>query len=90
MGPWEGLNALDAAVSAYNNISMLRQQLKPANLTHMVILNGGQRANVIPEYTKVSFYIRAPTVAEMNELRRRVMACINAAADATGAAERNV
>lgn len=27
--PWEGVNALDAAVLAYNNISVLRQQLKP-------------------------------------------------------------
>ena len=27
--PWAGINALDAAVLAYNNISVLRQQLKP-------------------------------------------------------------
>lgn len=27
--PWEGVNALDAAVSCYNNISCLRQQMKP-------------------------------------------------------------
>ena len=27
--PWEGLNALDAAVMAYNNISVFRQQMKP-------------------------------------------------------------
>lgn len=27
--PWEGVNALDAAVLAYNNVSVLRQQLKP-------------------------------------------------------------
>ena len=27
--PWEGRNALDAAVSCYNNISLLRQQMKP-------------------------------------------------------------
>lgn len=27
--PWEGVNALDAAVLAYNNISALRQQLRP-------------------------------------------------------------
>lgn len=26
--PWEGLNALDAAVLAYSNISVLRQQLR--------------------------------------------------------------
>lgn len=27
--PWEGVNALDAAVLAYNNLSALRQQLRP-------------------------------------------------------------
>lgn len=27
--PWEGRNALDAAVMAYNSISLLRQQMKP-------------------------------------------------------------
>lgn len=27
--PWNGVNALDAAVLAYNNISVLRQQLRP-------------------------------------------------------------
>lgn len=27
--PWDGVNALDAAVLAYNNVSVLRQQLKP-------------------------------------------------------------
>ncbi len=29
--PWEGINALDAAVLAYNNISALRQQIHPPN-----------------------------------------------------------
>lgn len=27
--PWEGVNALDAAVLCYNNLSVLRQQMKP-------------------------------------------------------------
>ena len=27
--PWEGKNALDAAVACYNNIALLRQQMKP-------------------------------------------------------------
>ena len=32
--PWEGRNALDAAVLCYNNISVLRQQLKPYMQIH--------------------------------------------------------
>lgn len=27
--PWKGVNALDAAVLCYNNLSVLRQQMKP-------------------------------------------------------------
>ncbi|KAJ5599350.1 hypothetical protein N7450_000417 [Penicillium hetheringtonii] len=38
--PWEGINALDAVVSAYVNISMLRQQILPSQKVHGVIVNG--------------------------------------------------
>lgn len=34
LSPWEGKNALDAAVLGYNNISALRQQLKPTHRVH--------------------------------------------------------
>ncbi|KAE8391558.1 hypothetical protein BDV23DRAFT_171525 [Aspergillus alliaceus] len=36
--PWEGVNALGAVVAAYNNISMLRQQLRPDERVHGAIL----------------------------------------------------
>lgn len=32
--PWEGVNAVDAAVLAYNNLSVLRQQMKPTWRVH--------------------------------------------------------
>jgi hypothetical protein len=34
LSPWEGRNALDAAVLGYNNISALRQQIKPTHRIH--------------------------------------------------------
>jgi len=34
MSPWEGRNAVDAAVLAYNNVSALRQQLHPSIRVH--------------------------------------------------------
>jgi len=34
LSPWEGKNALDAAVLAYTNISALRQQLHPTHRIH--------------------------------------------------------
>ena len=37
LSPWEGKNSLDAAVLAYNNISVLRQQLHPTHRVHGII-----------------------------------------------------
>lgn len=36
LSPWEGQNALDAAVLAYNNIALLRQQVRPTHRIHGV------------------------------------------------------
>ncbi|GAA6098430.1 peptidase M20 domain-containing protein 2 [Tachysurus ichikawai] len=49
--PWEGVNAPDAAVMAYTNISVLRQQLRPDWRVHGIIRHGGVKPNIIPDYT---------------------------------------
>ena len=82
--PWEGVNALDAAVLAYTNVSALRQQMKPTWRVHGVFTNGGVKPNIIPEKASLQYYVRAPTVVELNELKEKVIACFNGAAQATG------
>ena len=82
--PWNGLNALDAAVAAYNNVSLLRQQIRPEERVHAVFEDGGTVPNVIPDYTRMNWYIRSPTIEQGEELRNRVEACIEAGASATG------
>ena len=82
--PWEGLNALDAAVMAYNSISVLRQQMKPDWRVHGVISNGGAKPNVIPEKSVLEYMIRAPDRIELKLLVGRVRSCFEAAAMATG------
>lgn len=82
--PWEGINALDAVVSAYLNISMLRQQILPSQRVHGVIKNGGDRPNVIPMSATVDYYIRSPTVKTLKPLTEKVVKCFEAAATATG------
>jgi hypothetical protein len=37
LSPWEGKNALDAAVLAYTNIALLRQQTEPTRRVHGII-----------------------------------------------------
>ncbi|PWY74342.1 hypothetical protein BO70DRAFT_341179 [Aspergillus heteromorphus CBS 117.55] len=82
--PWNGKNALDAAVGAYNNISLLRQQIQPDERIHGVIESGGSVPNVIPDYTRMNWYIRSPTTARADDLLVRAKACFEAAGIATG------
>jgi metal-dependent amidase/aminoacylase/carboxypeptidase family protein len=48
LSPWQGQNALDAAVAAYTNVALLRQQVKPSHRIHGVFegkdwaVNGGR------------------------------------------------
>jgi amidohydrolase len=82
--PWEGVNALDAVIQTFNNISMLRQQVRPECRIHGIITHGGAAPNIIPEFAAATFYVRAPAIDEMWALHRRVVACAEGAARATG------
>lgn len=81
--PWEGQNALDAAFLAYSGVSILRQQIKPDHRVHGVVDGKDWAPNVIPDYAKLRWYVRAPTWPEVEVLRERVKACFVAAAMAT-------
>ena len=82
--PWEGVNALDAAVMAYTSISVLRQQMKPTWRVHGIITRGGTTPPVIPEDVCVKYYVRAPSKKELCVLEEKTVACFEAAAQATG------
>ncbi|KAF9045487.1 hypothetical protein BJ165DRAFT_1477668 [Panaeolus papilionaceus] len=84
LSPWEGRNALDAAVLGYNNISALRQQLRPTHRVHGIFEGRDWAPNIIPDYAKFICYVRAPTRAAMEETVKRVTPCFDAAALATG------
>jgi amidohydrolase len=82
--PWEGVNALDAAVQTYNNVSMLRQQVRPDSRIHGIITSGGAAPNIIPEFASALFYVRSINLDYMWELQKRVIACAQGAAKAAG------
>lgn len=82
--PHLGINALDAAVQSYVNISMLRQSLLPTDRVHGVFVNGGGAPNVVPQYTSMAWYARSATAERLDELYEQVMRCFSAAAEATG------
>ncbi|MGF1667982.1 MAG: amidohydrolase, partial [Acidimicrobiia bacterium] len=82
--PQLGMNALDAFVQAYVNISTLRQHLYPTDKIHGIVVEGGQAPNIIPDYTRSSWYVRAQTRQRLEELLPKVKACFEAGALATG------
>ncbi|KAM5164379.1 xaa-Arg dipeptidase [Mantella aurantiaca] len=82
--PWKGINALDAAILAYNNLSVLRQQMKPTWRVHGIIKHGGVKPNIIPSYTELEFYLRAPSRKDLADLQEKANNCFKAAAAATG------
>jgi len=78
--PWEGINALDAAVACYNSISQLRQQMKPTWRVHGIITDGGRKPNITPAKASLEYYIRAPNAKELAVLKEAVTRCFEAAA----------
>lgn len=59
--PEKGKNALDALIHLFNGIATLRQHVTPDVRIHGIITHGGDAPNIIPDYTKGRFYIRAET-----------------------------
>ncbi len=83
--PWDGINALDGLVLAYQAVAALRQHIKPTERIHGVITDGGAAANIVPERAAACFFVRAATAKDLAALRARVVACLEAGAQASGA-----
>lgn len=82
--PHLGRNALDAAVLGYVNISALRQHLAPHQQVHGILLETGQRPNVVPAHASAQWYVRAADLEQLVPLKDRVEACLAAGASAAG------
>src|SRR5206468_5101633 len=59
--PWRGVNALNAVIQLFVALDQMRQQLRPDARVHGIIVKGGDQPNIIPEYTRADFYLRALT-----------------------------
>ena len=82
--PQDGINALDAQILTYAAIGVLRQQLTDRIRIHGVIVDGGTAPNVIPEYTKAKYYIRAADIDTLHELYEKVENIVKGSALQTG------
>jgi amidohydrolase len=82
--PELGINAADALTVAQVAIGLLRQHLEPSHRVHGIVTHGGDAPNIVPGRTSGSWYVRAATLAALEELSPRIRACFEAGALATG------
>ena len=82
--PEKGINALDAQILLFNAIGLYRQQMSREATIHGVILDGGEAANVIPDYTRSRVYIRSKQEKIIDELYERFAKMVEGAALMTG------
>ncbi|HVR88510.1 MAG TPA: amidohydrolase [Candidatus Limnocylindria bacterium] len=82
--PHAGVNALDALLLGWTAMGALRQLVRSDARIHGIITDGGQAANIIPERAAARIIVRASDPAYLADLTRRVIACFEGAARATG------
>lgn len=82
--PWDGRNALDAAVLGYMNVAALRQHIRPEERVHGIFTDGGEKPNIVPASAAMHWFVRAANLERLEALKPRVLAALTAGADATG------
>jgi amidohydrolase len=80
--PWDGRNALDAAVLGYINIAAMRQHIRPTERIHGVFTKGGDKANIVPAETEMEWIVRSATIESLQPLKQRVLTSLESAATA--------
>ena len=88
--PHAGVNALDALLLGWTAMGALRQLVRSDARIHGIITDGGQAANIIPERAAARIIVRASDPAYLVEVQRRVIACFDGAAQATGCEVRHI
>ncbi len=82
--PHRGRNALDAAVLGYMNVAALRQHIRPTERIHGIFTDAGDKPNIVPKYAAAEWYVRSPTLRQLQGLKERVLTCLEAGAAAAG------
>jgi amidohydrolase len=82
--PQLGRNALDGIVAGYSAVAMLRQHLRPDQQVHGIITSGGDAPNIVPERCAATYFLRAADMADLDDLRARIRACLEGGATSTG------
>ncbi|MFT4136861.1 amidohydrolase [Microbacterium sp.] len=82
--PEKGVNAGAAATLALTAMAMYRQHMGPGVNLNGFVSHGGEATNIIPDRTVVQVEVRAAEIDVWRATKKRVLACFEGAAIATG------
>ncbi|MDR3296141.1 MAG: M20 family metallopeptidase [Clostridiales Family XIII bacterium] len=83
--PDKGKNALSAMMLTFMGINAMREHFTDDVRVHGIITNGGAAANIIPDFTKATFHVRAASRKTADEARERFFDIVKGAELMTGA-----
>ena len=78
--PDKGRSALDGVEALNFMVNLLREHVPTSSRIHYVIADGGEAPNVVPDYAKVSYYIRSPKREILKDLVEWIGQAANGAA----------
>ncbi len=81
--PWNGRSALDAVEMMNYGANMFREHIRPTARIHYVIPSAGEAPNVVPEYTRVWYYVRDTARAPVDAMYDRILKIAEGASLAT-------
>lgn len=82
--PEKGINALDGVLQLFNGINSLRQHVTDDVRIHGIITDGGSAPNIVPDYAKAKFFIRAATKKSCDLVTQKIKNIAKGAALMTG------
>ncbi len=85
--PWEGVNALNAAMLAMNCINAMRETFRDCDKirVHPIITKGGDLVNIVPSDVTMETYVRGATPEAIADASKKVDRAIRGATYAVGA-----
>ncbi|NIQ04788.1 MAG: amidohydrolase [Candidatus Korarchaeota archaeon] len=82
--PEQGQSALDAVELMNVGVNYMREHMIQDARIHYVIEEGGNAPNIVPDYARVWYFIRAPEREQVDELHERVVNIAKGATFMTG------
>ena len=84
--PWDGINALQAIMLAFNNINAIRDTFKESDQirVHSILTQGGDTVNSVPAMTSLEMHVRSTNMSMLQTISEKINHCLQAGALAVG------